>query len=180
MAARPTTVVRSGCGGSPATGDKGYVDGSGIVTRLAPEDRERPGEVRGETLEGQQLSLADLRGRVVVVDVWGSWCPPCRKEAPELVAASRELAQDDVAFVGINTGDASQDQRLAFQRRYDVPYPSLFDPSGRTLLAFDGTLDPGAVPSTVVIDEQGRLAASIVGAIPSRRTLVDLVEDVLP
>ncbi|WP_445258489.1 TlpA disulfide reductase family protein [Nocardioides aurantiacus] len=172
-------VVLAGCSGSPATGDKGYVDGSGIITRLAPEDRERPGEVRGETLEGKQLPLADYRGRVVVLNVWGSWCPPCRKEAPELAAAARELAKDDVAFVGINTRDASQDQGLAFQRRYDVPYPSLFDPSGRTLLAFEGTLNPSAIPSTVVIDEKGRVAASILGEIPSRRTLVDLVEDVL-
>ena len=83
-----------------------------------------------------------------------------------------------MAFLGINTRDSSQDQGLAFQRRYDVPYPSIFGPSGRTLLAFAGTLNPSAIPSTVVLDEQGRVAASILGEVPSRRTLVVLVEDV--
>ena len=85
---------------------------------------------------------------------------------------------DDVVFVGVNTKDSSPDQGLAFERRYDVPYPSLFDPSGRTLLAFHGTLNPSAIPSTVVLDQQGRVAASILGEVPSQQTLVDLVRDV--
>ena len=93
-------------------------------------------------------------------------------------AAARELDKDGVAFVGINTKDSSPDQGLAFERRYDVPYPSFFDPSGRTLLAFHGTLNPSAIPSTVVLDEQGRVAASILGELPSQQTLVDLVRDV--
>ena len=172
------SFVLSACAEAPTTGDKGYVDGQGIITRLPPAERKTPGVVEGETLEGKPLALDDFEGRVVVLNVWGSWCPPCRKEAPILGEAARELDKRDVVFVGINTRDASQDQGLAFQRRYDVPYPSLFDPSGRTLLAFAGTLNPSAIPSTVVLDEQGRVAASILGEIPSRRTLVDLVEDV--
>jgi thiol-disulfide isomerase/thioredoxin len=115
---------------------------------------------------------------VVVLNVWGSWCAPCRKEAASLGAAARELEAEGVEFVGVNTKDSSPDQGLAFERRYDVPYPSFFDPSGRTLLAFRGTLIPSAIPSTVVIDQQGRVAASIQGPIPSRQTLVDLVRDV--
>ncbi len=83
-----------------------------------------------------------------------------------------------MVFVGVNTKDSGTDQGLAFQRRYDVPYPSLYDPSGRTLLAFHGTLNPSAIPSTVILDKQGRVAASILGEVPSRRTLVDLVQDV--
>lgn len=171
-------AVLAGCSESPETGDQGFVGAEGIVNTLDPGARQQPGEVAGETLEGERVSVDDYRGRIVVLNVWGSWCPPCRKEAPDLAAAATELAEDDVAFLGINTRDASQDQGLAFQRRYDVPYPSLFDPSGRTLLAFAGTLNPSAIPSTVVLDEQGRVAASILGEIPSRRTLVDLVEDV--
>ena len=81
-------------------------------------------------------------------------------------------------FVGVNTKDSSPDQGRAFERRYDVPYPSFFDPSGRTLLAFHGTLNPSAIPSTVVLDQQGRVAASILGELPSQQTLVDLVRDV--
>jgi thiol-disulfide isomerase/thioredoxin len=172
-------AVVAGCGGGSAdTGDKGYVDGQGIVTRLPVAERKAPGPVEGETLEGKNLSLTDYAGKVVVLNVWGSWCPPCRKEARDLAAASRELAGDDVAFVGVNTKDSSAQQGLAYQRRYDVPYPSLFDPAGRSLLAFHGTLNPSAIPSTLVLDTEGRVAASILGEVPSRRTLVDLVRDV--
>ncbi len=171
-------AVSAGCGGTADTGDKGYVWAAGIITRLPADERREPGEVSGETLDGEDLSLDEYAGQVVVLNVWGSWCPPCRKEAPTLAAAARELADDDVVFVGVNTKDASPEQGLAFERRYDVPYESLFDPSGRTLLAFRGTLNPSAIPSTVVLDKQGRVAASILGEVPSRRTLVDLVRDV--
>ena len=171
-------AVVSGCGASADTGDKGYVDGSGLITRLEAGERKKPGEVTGETLEGKDVALSDYAGQVVVLNVWGSWCAECRKESPALTAAARELAGDDVAFVGINTRDSSRDPALAFQRRYDVPYHSIFDPSGRTLLAFYGTLNPQAIPSTLVLDKDGRVAASIQGELPSTQTLVDLVKDV--
>jgi thiol-disulfide isomerase/thioredoxin len=173
-----TGASLSGCGGSSGTGDKGYVDGEGIITRLPVSERRKPGPVAGTTLEGRDLDLKQYAGRVVVLNVWGSWCPPCRSEAATLAASSRDLAKSGVAFVGVNTKDSGTDQGLAFQRHYDVPYPSLYDPSGRTLLAFHGTLNPSAIPSTVVLDKQGRVAASILGAVPSRRTLDDLVQDV--
>ena len=171
-------LATSACGGASGTGDKGYVDGQGIITRLAADERKKPGEVSGTTLDGEDLSLDQYAGKVVVLNVWGSWCAPCRKEARMLGAASRELTSDGVVFVGVNTRDSSPEQGLAFERRYDVPYDSLFDPSGRTLLAFHGTLIPSAIPSTVVLDEQGRVAASILGEVPSQKTLVDLVRDV--
>ncbi len=171
-------AATTACASSPGTGDKGYVDGAGVITRLPVAERKMPGEVSGTTLDGQDLSLAQYAGKVVVLNVWGSWCPPCRKEAPTLASAARTLTGDGVVFVGVNTKDSSTQQGLAFQRRYAVPYPSFFDPAGRTLLAFSGTLNPSAIPSTVVLDTQGRVAASILGEVPSRQTLVDLVRDV--
>ncbi len=171
-------AVTSACGSSADTGDKGYVDGAGVITRLEADQRKQPGEVSGETLGGDNVSLEQYAGKVVVLNVWGSWCPPCRKEAPALAAAARDLAKDDVVFLGVNTKDSSADLGRAFERRYDIPYDSLFDPSGRSLLAFHGTLNPSAIPSTLVIDQQGRVAASILGEVPSRQTLVDLVRDV--
>jgi thiol-disulfide isomerase/thioredoxin len=171
-------AATTACSSSAGTGDKGYVDGQGVITRLAPQDRKSPGEISGTTLDGSSLSLRKYAGKVIVLNVWGSWCPPCRKEARTLAGAARELATDGVVFVGVNTKDSSPDQGLAFQRRYDVPYPSFFDPAGRTLLAFHGTLYPSAIPSTVVLDKQGRVAASILGEVPGQQTLVDLVRDV--
>jgi thiol-disulfide isomerase/thioredoxin len=158
------------------SGDQGFVAGNGVISTLPPAKRERPGDVAGESLEGRPLSLADYRGQVVVVNVWGSWCGPCRAEAPMLADAARDLADKNVAFLGINSRNPERAAPLAFVRRYDVPYPSIYDPQGRTLLAFRDTLPANAIPSTVVIDPQGRVAASVLGEI-SRTTLYDLVEE---
>ncbi|HSE09522.1 MAG TPA: redoxin domain-containing protein [Nocardioidaceae bacterium] len=161
-----------------SSGDSGFVSGKGIITRLAVADRKQPGEVAGETIDGEPISLEDYEGKTVVVNVWGSWCAPCRSEAPDLVAASEELADDGVEFLGINSRDLDKAAAQAFQRRFEVPYPSIYDQQGKTLLAFRGTLSPNAIPSTVVIDDQGRVAASVIGEV-SRATLVGLVEDVI-
>jgi thiol-disulfide isomerase/thioredoxin len=169
----------TGCSKVGSTGDKGYIAGEGVITLLPEAQRKAPGAVSGQTLDGAQLSLASYAGKVVVVNVWGAWCPPCRAEADDLAAAARELAPKGVVFVGINTRDASQDNARSFERRYDVPYPSIYDPGGRNLLAFHRTLTPNAIPSTVVIDAQGRVAASILGEVTSKTTLVDLVQDVI-
>lgn len=173
-------TLLAGCGDSVGTGDKGYVgvDGKAVITRLPVDERKKPGPVSGTTLEGEKLNLSQYDGKVVVLNVWGSWCPPCRAEAKDLAEAARELAAEDVVFLGINTKDSSPQQGLSFQKRYDVPYPSLFDPAGRTLLAFHGTLSPGAIPSTVILDARGRVAATVLGEMPSQRTLVDMVHDV--
>jgi thiol-disulfide isomerase/thioredoxin len=160
-----------------SSGDQGYVAGKGIITSLAVADRRRPGPVSGTTLDGKRVSLADYAGKVVVLNVWGSWCSPCRAEAPMLAAAARDLRSRDVVFLGIDSRDPSRAAARAFLRRFDVPYPSLYDQRGSTLLAFRGTLTPNSVPSTVVIDTRGRVAASVLGEV-TRTTLYDLVDDV--
>ena len=143
------------CSNAGGTGDKGYVDGAGVITVLPVDKRKEPGEVSGETLDGRQVSLASYAGKVVVINVWGSWCSPCRAEADELAGAARELTPKGVVFLGINSRDTSADNARAFERTYDVPYPSIYDPGGRNLLAFHGTLTPNSIPSTVVVDAQG-------------------------
>lgn len=173
-----TVLVTAGCSANlGGTGDKGYVDGSGAITLLEPSERSKPGNVAGETLDGDQVALSQYLGKVVVINVWGSWCPPCRAEVGDLVEAANELQPQGVVFLGINTRDMSKDAALAFQREKAVPYASIFDPGGKNLLAFRGTLTPASIPSTVIIDEEGRVAASILG-VTSATTLVDLVEDV--
>ncbi|MEZ5159385.1 MAG: TlpA disulfide reductase family protein [Marmoricola sp.] len=94
----------------------------------------RPG--RRQDSRGEEVSLADFKGQVVVLNVWGSWCPPCRKEAPLLAQAARTLEPEGVAFLGINTRDSSTDQGLAFQKKYDVPTPRSMTRAGRPCLLF--------------------------------------------
>lgn len=175
--ALPSALVLAGCSNDVgSSGNQGYVAGKGIITSVKAADRKQPGEVAGRTLDGKQVSLSDFRGKVVVVNVWGSWCGPCRAEGPMLAQASRDLAKKGVVFLGIDSRDPSKDAAKAFVRRFDVPYPSLYDQQGSTLLAFRGTLTPNSVPSTVVVDPQGRVSGSVLGSL-TRTTLDDLVDD---
>lgn len=167
----------TGCSSLQGTGDKGFVTGTGAVSQVPIAERAAPLEFTGEDLAGAELSLEGLRGKPVVVVVWGAWCPPCREEAPEVVAAAEDLG-DEASFVGINIRDPGVANPQAFVRRFDIPYPSFFSPDGKALLPFSGTLTAYTIPSFVVLDPDGRVAASIIGALPSTTTLVDLVQDV--
>jgi thiol-disulfide isomerase/thioredoxin len=159
------------------TGDTGFVTGDGSVTEVPPADRGDAVSLAGPAVGGKDLDLADYRGKPVVVVVWGSWCTPCRAEAPDVIAAAEEL-DDRAQFVGINIRDPSTEQAASFVRRFEVPYPSYYSPDGRALLAFAGTLTPNSIPSFVVLDDEGRVAASIIGRLPSTTTLVEVVRDV--
>lgn len=177
-AALLAAALMTGCSDKVgSSGAQGFVSGNGTIKTLPAADRKAPGEVSGRSLDGKPLALSDFRGKVVVVNVWGSWCGPCRAEAPMLSDAARDLAGKGVRFLGINSRNMEKAGPQAFVRRYDVPYPSIYDPDGRTLLAFRGTLPPNAIPSTVVIDRKGRVAASVLGEI-TRTTLYDLVDEV--
>ena len=154
------------------------MSGKGVITRLAVDDRKEPGEVAGETLEGEPISLEDFEGKTVVVNVWGSWCAPCRAEAPEPRGRVRGARRRRRGVPRHQLARPRPSRRAGVQRRFEVPYPSIYDQQGKTLLAFRGTLSPNAIPSTVVIDAEGRVAASVIGEV-SRSTLVGLVEDVM-
>lgn len=132
----------------------------------------------GETVDGKRLDLADLRGQVVVVNVWWSLCGPCRTEMPMLVDAEAELPADDTEFVGINIRDAAPENAAAFERDLGVDYPSIYDPGSETLDEF-GRYRPSSMPATAILDREGRVAALISGAIPSRSTVTTIVEDLL-
>lgn len=170
-------VLLTGCSTLEGTGDQGFVSGDGTVSIVKASDRDSPVELTGEDLEGDPLDLAEMRGKPVVVVVWGSWCGPCRAEAPDVVEAAREL-KGTAGFVGINLRDASPTDAQVFERQFDVPYPSFYSSAGEELLAFPNTLGPRTIPAFVVLDAEGRIAASIIGQLPSTTTLVDLVEDV--
>ena len=167
-----------GCSSLSGTGDKGYISGTGVPTEVAPADRGEPVSLTGTDLDGEEVDLADLRGTPVVVNVWASWCPPCIREQPDLNEAAEALG-DDVAFLGLNIRDASRDDAAAYVRDLEVPYPSVYSADGAALLPFAGTLTPRSIPSTVVLDREGRVAASVNGRVPTTQTLVSLVEAVL-
>jgi thiol-disulfide isomerase/thioredoxin len=173
-------LATSGCGGSGlSAGQQGFVSGDGLVTVLKADERTEPKtEVAGETVDGERVSLSEHRGKVVVMPVWGSWCAPCREEAPMLAEAARDLADDGVVFLGIDSRDPSTAQVKRFEERFGIPYDSIYDPDGKTLLAFHGTLPPQTIPSFVFIDADGRIAARALDSV-SRSTLYGVVEDVL-
>jgi thiol-disulfide isomerase/thioredoxin len=182
-AAVTLAAVLAGCsngsngsdGASTGGSDTSFVAGDGTIRLVPPDKRPEPVKLAATTLEGDRLDLAGLRGKPVVVNVWASWCKPCRKEAGELAAAATELRPEGVRFVGINTADQLA-QAKAFERNFRTGYPSLFD-KGDLLLAFKGAVPPSSVPTTLVLDDQGRIAVRISAAV-TRKTLVDLVHDV--
>lgn len=132
-------------------------------------------QIEGRTVDGQMLDLADLRGHVVVLNVWGSWCAPCRAEAPDLAAISKETQPLGVRFVGIDTRDNPVAAR-AFARNYAITYPSFDDQNGLVLAQFIGIIPVSAVPSTLVVDESGVIRARVVGKVDGS-TLRGLIED---
>ena len=170
-------LLLTACSPSLTSGDQGFVTGDGTVTVVAEADRKPPaGEVAGETVDGEPVSLDDFDGKVVVMPVWGSWCGPCRKEAPGLALASRDLADKGVAFLGIGSRDRNKVDVRRFLERFDIPYDSIHDEDGETLLAFRGTLPPMSIPSFVFIDAEGRVAARILGEA-DLSTIYGVLED---
>lgn len=177
------TMLLTGCtatsGDEPSRGaaQAGYPQSERNLTRIPPEQRKLLPEISGPALAADStLSSRDYPGKVVVINVWGSWCAPCRSEAPELQAAS-EQTQDAAQFLGITSKDYDPAPALAFTRAFSITYPSIFDPTGRVLLDFASVLPPSAIPSTMIIDGDGRLAARVLGPI-STTTLVDMITDV--
>ena len=141
------------------------------------EAGERPDlpDVQGPTIDGDSLSLADLRGNILVLNVWGSWCGPCRAEAPTLAEIAADTESAGVRFIGIDVRD-NPAAALAFEREFDITYPSFDDQDGQVLASFAGIVPIGAVPSTIVVDRSGAIRATIVGQVDPR-TLRGLIDD---
>ena len=157
-----------------ATGTKGYIAGDGAVTIFDEAERQPAPRLAGESLGGEAISLGDSAGRIAVVNIWAQWCAPCRAEADDLVEAARQLP--DVTFLGVDIRDNRAAAR-AFVRSHGIPYDSLFDPGGSSLLAFHDVVTIQSPPTTLVIDEQGKVAAVVSGELTAN-TLIGLVDDV--
>ena len=182
-AALAAMLMLAACAGTGAdeqtrsAGQVGYPDVARNLTRVPPDQRTELPIVSGPALgSNQTISTQNFRGKVVVINVWGSWCPPCRKEAPDLQGASVQT-KDIAQFVGITSKDYDPAPAEAFVRSFKITYPSIYDPTGKVLLAFAGELPPSAIPSTMIIDRQGRLAVRVLSEV-SKITLVDMINDV--
>lgn len=158
---------------------KGYIAGNGAIEQIPVDKRLDPVTLEGTTLDGRQWSSTSERGKqVVVVNLWGSWCPPCIEEIPDLekVWTDVQAAGKPVQFMGIDFREDPQ-RGAAFVRTQKMTYPSLTDESGVLILAF-GRQAPTSPPSTLVLDKEGRVAARANGAV-SATTLQGLIDDVL-
>lgn len=127
--------------------------------------------------EQEELSLADLRGEAVVLNFWASWCGPCRTEQPDLNEAHDVLDGEPVRFLGVNIED-TEANALAHQREFDIPYESLFDARNQFSSGFRG-VGPNTIPTTLFLDEEGRVAARLFGSPRDASEVVALVEHVL-
>ncbi|MBT2409747.1 TlpA family protein disulfide reductase [Streptomyces sp. ISL-12] len=164
-------VSACGSGGtSGGGGDTNYITGADGVATVDQGDRTAIPDLSGETVDGEQLDVDDYQGKVVVLNVWGSWCPPCRAEAKNFEKVYQDVKDQGVQFVGINTRDTSTGPAKAFEKEYGISYPSLYDPAGKLMLRFEkGTLNPQAIPSTLVIDREGRIAARTLQALSEEK-----------
>ena len=137
---------------------------------LLPVDQRPPAPaLSGTTLDGEPLDIATMRGQVVVLNFWASWCPPCRAEAGNLAAVSEATKADGVSFVGVNIKDDPNAAR-AFERKQEVPYPSLHDQPGVSLTRFRAVV-PQVPPTTLLVDREGRIAGRFIGGVTEAELL---------
>ena len=181
-----TTLLISGCASGTdglsqqfRNGDnKNYIQGDGTISEWAMSSRQAPVVWKGVPENGGVLGSANLTGVVTVLNFWYAGCAPCRAESKDLVALSEEFAKQHVQFIGVNVRDTASTAK-AFERNFGVTYPSIIDNNtGSVVLAFTGIVSPQAVPTTLVIDKQGRVSSRILGRI-EKGTLKALIETVV-
>ena len=165
----------SGAIGQSGPGSNGasFVSGSAGTTVYGATSGPAAPRVTGTLLSGSKFTLAQYHGHVVVLNFWGSWCTPCRAEAPSLSQLARYFAPRGVRFLGVDIRD-SPATAAAFQRDFKISYPSLNDPGDEIALAFRDTVPPAGIPTTLVIGRDGRIAARVIGEVsyPGLRGLI--------
>ena len=178
------TMLLAGCANDPLadqylSGDsKNYIAGDGTVTEIEPDSRQQAVDFAGTTAVGTSVSQADYTGEVVVLNFWYASCAPCRVEAPELAKLSEKYDGEGASFLGVNVRDQAP-QAISFEENYGIDYPSVIDTDGALQLAFSGDVSPNAVPTTLVIDKQGRVAARILGQVSEPSILDTLIRDTI-
>jgi thiol-disulfide isomerase/thioredoxin len=149
-------VVTLTQGGGKAA-DLGYVLYPASQRPLVPE-------FTATSLTGTPVRFASYRGKVVVVNFWGSWCPPCRREAPTLAVLSEQYRSDDVSFLGVDVDDSAVNA-LAFTRSVGITYPSVNDASYTVTQDFSQAVPISGTPTTLVVDRTGHVVGYIYGSV---------------
>jgi thiol-disulfide isomerase/thioredoxin len=164
--------LTAGCGADGNWAKDCSTTPAGVI-ECSPDQRPQVADVTGELLGGGTYDVTKDRGKVVVVNFWGSWCNPCRAEADDLEKTYQATRAKGVAFIGVNTRD-DRDAAVNFERG-QVTYPSVYDPDGRVALAFDVT--QVTTPSTLILDRKGRIAVAMRRAtvVSELQPLVELV-----
>lgn len=176
-------VLLAGCATDPlaeqyrAGSGKNYIAGDGSITEIAPENRGESIHFSGVDQSGESVDSTAFAGLVTVVNFWYAGCAPCRAEAPMLEEAFAQTAADGVVFIGVNVRDQGE-TAATFNTQFGVTYPSIIDTNGQAQLAFATNVPPNAVPTTLVLDRQGRVAARVLGQLKDASILTTLINDV--
>jgi len=174
IAAGIALLALTACGSKEPAVGSGFVAGDGSLVVIDQSQRQSAPDITGTTLDGKPFSLAALRGKITVLNVWASWCSPCRAEAPVLEKVWQQQQGKDVQFIGLDTRD-SDTSALTFIKKFGITYPNVIDRDGALQLRFSGTLPPQAIPSTLVVDANGKVAARALGKV-SESTLLGMIE----
>lgn len=160
--------------------DKGYISGDGSTESIPPSERGETVQYSGPATDGESRESGEYLGDVVVINFWYAGCPPCRAEAGDLVSVANEYANQGVRFLGVNTRD-NLAQAQMFEKEYSVPYPSILDKENEAAVqrAFAGVVPLNTVPTTLVLDRQGRVAHRVLGQIADAAMLETMVKETL-
>ena len=155
--ATPVSIISS-------DSESGFVSGDGTSVFLKKADRKSAPELENVEFLSSEINLKSLKDKVVLINVWGSWCSPCRKEAPELEELYLKNKANNVEFIGINIRD-SKISANRFIKNFSITYPNIYDRDGKLLLGYKDSLPANAIPSTILIDKNGLVAARQLGPI---------------
>jgi thiol-disulfide isomerase/thioredoxin len=163
-------VLLTGCGPETSAvdvnngGEFRYVADTPAGEVIPDTDRASAPQFAGTLLSGGAFASTQLSGNVAVLNFWGSWCPPCRVETPLFQQVYDEVRGEGVQFLGLNVKETSQQFAEKFIETKGITFPSLYDPRGEVALAFRD-YPATAIPSTIVLDRQGRVAAVYTGEV---------------
>ena len=168
-------AVLAGCSGGTGSSNgaqTGFVNVETGISQISAADRQAMPALSGTTLQGKSLSVS-YTGHVTVVNVWGSWCTPCREEAPDFAEAYQKYASKGVEFVGINSRDDNA-AALSYDSEFGIKYSSLQDPNETLVLALKQIIPATSVPSTVIVDSSGKVAVRALGGITEPELLQEI------